>query len=122
VRPFDRSGCPGALETAGDRVVGHSAAMAALPAETLLRDVRAFGLGANLRRVAGAMALAERVPASRQGDGLLVVHRHVVEGLADFASGCERVRAAARTFRIDVDQPHLNGREGVLERLAGVMA
>ena len=67
--------------------------------------------------VARAVALAEGVAARDQGDGLLVVHAHPGEGLADVAAGPHRVGLALRPFRIDVDQAHLHRREGVLEHL-----
>ena len=72
--------------------------MAALPAEALLGDVRALRLGADLGGVAGAVALAEGVAAGRERDGLLVVHRHPREGLADVARRFQRVGIAARAL------------------------
>src|SRR3546814_2553225 len=72
----DRGRSPGAFKAAGDRVVAHAAAVPALPAQSLLRDVRAFRLRADLRCIARAMALAECVAAGRQRHRLLVVHRH----------------------------------------------
>ena len=69
-----------------------AAAVAALPAEALLFEAGALGLGADVRRVAGAVALAEGVPAGDQRDGLLVVHGHAREGLADVAAGGDRGR------------------------------
>ena len=47
-----------------------------LPAEALVLDRAALGLGADQVGVAGAVALAERVAAGDERDGLLVVHRH----------------------------------------------
>ena len=41
------------------------------------------GLRADQRRIAGAVGLAEGVAAGDQRDGLLVVHRHAEERLAD---------------------------------------
>src|SRR6185437_6893523 len=48
-------------------------------------------------------------------DGFFVVHRHAREGLANIASRGERIRLAIRPFRIDVDQAHLYGGEGILK-------
>ncbi len=47
--PLDRRRRPGAFEAAGDRMIGDSAFVPALPAEALLGDVRPFGLGTDLR-------------------------------------------------------------------------
>jgi hypothetical protein len=67
------------------------------------------------------MGLAEGVPTGDQRDGLLVVHRHPAEGLADVDRRGERVGVAIRGLRVDVDQTHLHGRERVVEvALAGV--
>ena len=64
---------------------------------------------------AGAVRLAEGVAAGDQRDGLLVVHRHAAEGLADVARRGERIGIAVRAFGVDVDQAHLHGGERVLE-------
>ena len=61
------------------------------------------------------MGLAEGVPADDQRGGLLVVHRHPAEGLADVDGRGERIRIAVGPFGIDVDQAHLHGCERVGE-------
>ena len=66
-------------------------------------------------RVAGPMSLAEGVSAGDERDGLLVVHRHAGEGLADVATRGDRVGIAVRPFRIDVDQAHLDRAQRGLE-------
>ena len=71
----------------------------------------AFRLRADQRRIAGAVGLAEGVAAGDQRDGLLVVHRHAEERLADVLGRRDRVRVAVRPFRIDVDQAHLHRAE-----------
>ena len=84
VVPPGRGGRPGALEAAGDGVRALAGAVAVLPAEALLLERGALGLGADVAlRVGRAVGLAERVPAGDQRDGLLVVHRHAAERLAD---------------------------------------
>ena len=81
----------------------------------------ALGLRADQVGVTGTVGLAEGVAAGDQRDGLLVVHRHPGEGLADVARRGERVRVAVRALGVDVDQPHLDGAEGLVElALAGV--
>src|SRR5437764_14096552 len=57
------------------------------------------------------MGLAEGVAAGNERDGLLVVHRHSEERLADVLGRGDWVRLAVRPFRIDVDEAHLPGAE-----------
>ena len=121
--PLGRCGGPGAFDAAGDRVPGLAAAMAADPAEAHLLDGRGFGLGADKRRAARAVAFAEGVTAGGKCDGLLVIHRHARERLAHVATRGDRVRVAVRAFGIHVDQAHLHGRQRVLEHtVAGIAA
>ena len=109
VRPDD-------LEAAGDRVIAFAGPEFILPAEALLFDRRAFGLGADIDlRIRRAVGLAEGVAAGDQRDGLLVVHRHALERFANVARRGERVRLAVRPFRIDVDQAHLHRAERILQ-------
>ena len=85
-------------------------------------DGAALGLGADVVGVAGAVALAERVAADDERDGLLVVHRHAGEGLADVAGGRERVRVAVRALRVHVDEAHLHGAERAGELAVAAVA
>ena len=108
VVPLRRLGGPGDLEAAGDRVLSLAAGVLALPAEALRLERRALGLDTDQVGVAGTMGLAEGVAARDEGDGLLVVHRHPAEGLADVAGRCQRVGVAARTLGVHVDEAHLD--------------
>ena len=99
VVPRRRRGRPGDLEAAGDRVAALAGAEAVLPAEALLLEGGGLGLGADvLVRVGRAVGLAERVAAGDERDGLLVVHRHAAERLADVPGRGERVRVAVRAL------------------------
>jgi len=65
--------------------------------------------------------LAERMATGDQCDGLLIVHRHTAERLANIDRRGERVGIAVRAFRIHVDQTHLHRRERLFEiTFAGV--
>jgi hypothetical protein len=59
---------------------------------------RPSGSAPTFDAIAGAVGLAEGVAAGDQRDGLLVVHRHAGEGLADVARRCERVGLAVRAL------------------------
>ena len=61
------------------------------------------------------MGFAEGVAAGNERDGLLVVHRHAVERFPDVLGRRDRIRLAVRPFRIDVDQPHLDGGKRILQ-------
>ena len=122
VVPLHRVGGPCAFQPAGDRIAADAAAIAVLPAEALLLDAGAFGIGADiLGRVGGAVGLAEGVAAGDQRHRLFVIHRHAREGLANVVGGRDRIGIAVRPFRIDVDQAHLHRRERIFEvAVAGV--
>src|SRR6476659_4978785 len=121
VVPTRRVVGPRHLEARGDGVRALARLVGALPAEALRLERGALGLRADQVGVTGAMGLAEGVATGDECDGLLVVHRHAGEGLADVARGGHRVGVAVGALRVDVDQAHLDGTEGLLElALAGV--
>src|SRR5262245_5379489 len=83
VVPLRRRLPPGAFRAAVDRVFPFPCAIAALPAEAHRLNGRSFRFGPHQRGIAGAVSLAEAVSAGDQRYGLLVVHRHALEGLAN---------------------------------------
>jgi hypothetical protein len=122
VVPGDRGRRPGALQPAGDRVLALALAEGVLPAQAHRLDGAALGLRPHQRRVARAVGLSERVATGDEGDGLLVVHRHAGEGVADVARRRQRIRPAVRPFRVDVDEPHLHGAERPAELAVAAVA
>ena len=121
VAPLERRGGPDGVEAAGDRVVAHAAAVLVLPAEALILDGSAFGLGADVGVGGGTVAAAHAVTAGDESHGLLVVHRHAGEGLADVVCGERRVGHAVGTTREHIDEAHEHGAERRLElALTGV--
>ena len=115
VVPRRRVGGPCAFDAAGDGVAGFARAVAVRPAETLHGDFRPLGFRPHQRVVASTVALAEGVPAGNKCHGLLVVHRHAGEGLADVAARGDRIGIGVGSLGIHVDQAHLDGAEGILE-------
>src|ERR1700719_17311 len=72
-------------------------------------------------RITGAMSLAEGVAAGGKRHGLVVVHRHPPESLADVSRRPERVGVPVGTFRVHIDKAHLHRGEWVLQlAVAGV--
>ncbi len=122
VVPGHRGGRPGAFQPAGDGVAAYSGAEAVPPAEALLLQRRALGLGADVRFERRTVGLAERVPAGDERDRLLVVHGHAPERLADVPGSGERVRVAVRPLRVHVDQAHLDGAEGFRQLTVAAVA
>ena len=120
VVPLGRVGSPGALNPAGDGVSTHTGSVVAGPAEALLFKRCTFRLGALVVFRSGAVRLTEGVTASSQGNGFLIVHGHPLERLTDVLSAEERVGVRVGPLRVDVDETHLHGGEGVLKVLAGV--
>ena len=119
--PLGRLLRPRPFEARCDRMRAAPGFIGAGPAEALFGDGAAFRLWPDMGRRPRAMRLAEGVAAGDQGDGFLVVHRHAAEGVADVAGGGQRVRVAVRPFRVDVDQAHLHGGEGVFQQaVAGI--
>ena len=114
--PLDGIVGPGSFKAAGDCVNAFSAAKAVAPAKALLLNARAFRLRPNiLRRVSGTMAFAKGVPAGDQRDSFFIIHCHARKGFADVARRGERVWRAVRSFRVDVNQAHLDGSERIFE-------
>ena len=68
------------------------------------------------------MRFAEGVAACNQRDGLLVIHCHAEERLADIARRGDRVRLAVRPFRIDIDEAHLHRAERFRELALATVA
>ena len=61
-------------------------------------------------------------PPTISASGLLVVHRHARERLADVLGGGKRVGVAVRALRVDVDQAHLHGAERACELALAAVA
>src|SRR5207237_2101019 len=99
----------------GERVGALAGAEGVPPAQALLLDGARLGFRTGVLRTDCTMALAERVAADDEGDGLLVVHRHTTEGLSNVPGGSNWIRVAVGPLRIHVDQAHLHGAERIGE-------
>ena len=116
VVPLHRVGGPGAFQAAGDRVGAFAGSERVPPAETLLLEAGALGFGtAVFGRVGGTVGFAEGVAAGNQRHGLLVIHGHAAERLANVPGRGERIGFTVGPLRIHVDQAHLNGAVRFLE-------
>src|SRR5581483_5805506 len=122
VAPPGRRLRPGDFGTAGDRIGANASAVAALPAEALILNGAAFRVRTDQRRITGTVGLAESMAAGDQRNGLLVVHRHAEERLADVFRRSQRIGIAVRPFRVDVDQAHLHRAERLRELALAAVA
>ena len=121
VVPAGGVGRPGAFETAGHAVAAQAAFDVVHPAQALLCQIGPLGGRTQVGGIAVAVALADRMAASGQGDGLLIVHCHAGEGHAHVVGGLERIGLAIHAFRIDVDQAHHHRGQGIFQvALAGI--
>jgi len=115
IAPFGRRVGPDALQTAADGVPPFPCAEAALPAQALILDARRLRLRPHMGGRASAMGLAEGVATSNEGHSLLVIHGHAGEDLPDILGRSDRIRVAVGAFRIDIDQAHLHGSQGIFQ-------
>src|SRR3984885_910982 len=116
VVPLDRVAGPCAFQPAGDRVRAFAAAKGIYPAEALIFDTGALGLGPHIRaRFGSAVGFAEGVSAGDEGHRLLVIHGHPAESLPDVLGRGQRIRSAVWPFRIHVDEAHLNRAERIIQ-------
>ena len=68
-----------------------------------------------LLRVGRTMGFTKRVAPGNQRNGFFVVHRHAGECFTDVSGRRKRIRFTVRSFRVHIDQTHLNGCERVLQ-------
>ena len=119
VAPLRRRLGPGDFQTAGDRVTAFAGAEGVFPTQALRFQAGRFRLRPHVGGRTGAMCFAEGVTAGNQRHGLLVVHGHAREGLADIPRRGNRIGGPIRAFRVDVDQPHLDRSERIFENARG---
>ena len=87
-----------------------------MPAQTLRFQRRGFRLGADVAGFCGAVGFAQRMAAGDQRDDLFIVHRHIAEGGANGRRGGQRLAAGVRTFRVDINQTHFGGADGLFRQ------
>ena len=115
VAPRGRIVRPAAFDPRGGDVASGDFFAVGQPAEALQFERLAFGRTAEGAGRSRAVGLAEGVAASGERNGFLVVHRHPRERLTHVTRALERIGVAARSFGIDVDQPHLDRSERVFD-------
>ncbi|CAH0051098.1 unnamed protein product [Clonostachys solani] len=113
---------PDNLQTRCDGIGALSGLVAVLPAQTVLLDGSTLGFGADMAVGSGAVGLAKGVTTSNQSDGLLVVHGHAAERLADVVGGSDGVGIGVGPAGVDVDQAHVGGSQGLFEALGMCLA
>src|SRR5258708_6521847 len=123
VVPLYRARGPCAFQAAGDRVGAFAAAEGVCPAQALLLNGGALRFGADIfSRIGSAVGFAERVPAGNERNGLLVIHRHASERLADIACRGDWIGLSIGPLRIHINQSHLNSGERIIELTIAAVA
>ena len=107
VVPGGWCGVPCTFETCGGGVLCLAGLPRVLPANKLLLHWSARWFWPNCVFWTCTVHLAKGVSTHNQRNGLLVVHGHAAEGLADVATGRNRIRVGVGAFRVHVDEPHL---------------
>ena len=79
-----------------------------MPAKALLLNICRFRISTEYACVTIAVTFAYGMSARCEGNGFLIVHRHTRKGNAHIMRGFEWIRLTIHTFRVHVDQPHLN--------------
>ena len=116
VVPLNGVGGPRTLNAAADGVDLDAAAKAAVPAQALLLQGGSFRFRTHiLFGVGGAMALAKGVATRHQRHRFFVIHGHAGKGFTDVPCRSHRVGPAIGAFRVDINQTHLHGGQGVLQ-------
>src|SRR5208337_2812522 len=123
VVPLCRVVCPCTLQAARYRIRALAAAKAVFPAQALLFDGSSFGYRTDiLERIGSSMGFAEGVSAGDEGNGLLVVHRHPRECLPNIPRRGNWIGLAVGSFRIHINQAHLNGAQRILQLAVAAVA
>ena len=110
VAPLSRSCRPSNFKTTGNRVSSLTRLETAHPAKTLSFQVSHFRIVSQVVSISSTMALTKRMTTCNQSNRFLIIHRHAGKGLANIFRRLNGVRIAVRTFRIDINQSHLNRR------------
>ncbi len=76
-------------------------------------NVGCFGFGFKQGGIAIAVRFTNRVTTNREGSSFFVIHRHTGEGFTHLGGGLERVGNAVDTFRVHIDQAHLDSGQRV---------
>lgn len=69
----------------------------------------------------GTVRLAKGVSTGDQSDGLLIVHSHAIESDADVLGRSGGVGAGIGALRVDVDETHVGGTQGLLELVGALV-
>ena len=122
VAPPHRGAGPGDLEAGGDGVRALAAAVGAAPAQALLLERRALGLGADEVGSPAPCVLPNVWPPAMSAtvsSSFIAMRR---ERVADVAGRGHRVGVAVGALGVDVDEAHLDRAERVLELALAAVA
>ena len=116
ITPFCWCGSPGTFKTTCDRIACISCTISIFPAQPLLFNTCCCGFTSYIcGRISGPVCFTECMSASNQCDCFLIIHGHPGKCFADITGGCQRIRITIRSFRIYINQSHLNSTEWILQ-------
>ena len=116
VAPLRRGRRPRSFESAGDRADTVTLTERVFPAESLMFKTRACRFRADMfSRISRSVSFAEGVTTRNQRNRLFIIHRHSPESLANITRRRNRIGISHRSFRVHINQSHLNGGERILK-------
>ena len=75
-----------------------------------------------LFRFVCTVSFSEGMAASNQGNGFFIIHRHSSKGFTNVFGSSQWIRIPSRTFRINVNQTHLNRSQWFCQFAFAIMA
>ena len=114
VVPLGGVGGPGTFNTGADGIAPHTTSGVVHPTEALLLNVSTFRGRAEVTGVTITVSLTHGVTTGGESNSLFVIHCHAGKGFTNLLSSLERVRVTVNTFRVHIDQTHLDCSQRVL--------
>ncbi len=107
---------PGSLQTACNSITGITFPKGVFPSESLFLNTCRSRFRSNmLAGIGSSMCLPEGMTAGNKCNSLLIIHCHPSESFTNITGSSQRIRNTVRTFRIDINQTHLNSSQRIFK-------
>ena len=113
--PFSWCCCPRYFQARCNCISAFSGFIGAFPAKTLFFDWRSFRFSTNMRCRTCSVGFTKRVSASNKCYCFFVVHSHSPECFSNIDCRSDRIRIPVGTFRVHINQSHLNRSKWVFQ-------